>query len=178
MTTEDMAAALWCEACEHWKHEHPAGLPCPWHQDLKQPNPDLDLDPEEEPKRVIDACEADLGLMRGRKFQLLTIRARAARAALARPDRAATAREMHHQVKILERWAAFGIQAIPRPRPPKHPRETARQRLAAESLAAGRQKIEERLALRETLLEQRQVDLRSKNLLPPLPEGGGQPQRR
>jgi len=28
------------------------------------------------------------------------------------------------------------------------------------------------------LLEQRQVDLRSKNLLPPLPEGGGQPQRR
>ena len=40
MTTEDMAAALWCEACEHWKHEHPAGLPCPWHQDLRQPNPD------------------------------------------------------------------------------------------------------------------------------------------
>ena len=168
-----MRADGYCESCGHWALEYP-NLLCPWHQAAVVTDPCLDLNPDEDPKAIMNAVVAELRVLYLRGKALKAVRARAARAVLAQPTRVAAAKLVGRMVRTLERWATMDDPVLRPPRPERRKPEPSAAALRDPArMAAAQDAYAKRLERQERILALREKDHLPGPLRPPLPDPQG-----
>ena len=154
----------YCNTCKNWVLDFP-GLPCPWcaHASADEARKHLGLDPDASPVEVLNACRAELELIREKQRQVFTLRSVAARALLKRGNLVEDVKAARTKLWAVERWAvADQPQAV-------------KERLAPRQMKGKRGMridYEERMARREEIFNLTADDEIPERLRPTLREPG------